>query len=322
LRRPWALPLVPLYAAGAALRSMALRTGFEKVQRLAWPVVSVGSLSAGGAGKTPFVIALAQLLKRDGFSVDVLSRGYGRVGKAVEQVDPEGDAEQFGDEPLLLAREAGVPVFVAARRYDAGMLAEASTMANPVHLLDDGFQHRQLARAADIVLVSSEDLDDWLLPAGNLREGAGALRRATVFAVESADDAAVERLQTMGLRQAIWRFGRRMVVPQVAGPVCAFCGIARPEQFFTGLERAGLTLAAKKTFRDHHPYSAGDLQALEHLADRMGASGGLITTSKDRVRMGQLGDQLAQRIPFNTVGLRTVMEDEAAAVSWLERALR
>src|SRR5271154_1232201 len=113
------VPLLPLYAA-----SSALRWAGSQPKRLGWPVISVGNLSAGGTGKTPFTIALAKLLVREGFHVDVLSRGYGRAGTDVERVDPDGSAERFGDEPLLLAREAAVPVYVGAQRFEAGTLAE------------------------------------------------------------------------------------------------------------------------------------------------------------------------------------------------------
>lgn len=315
MKRPWALPLVPLYAAGAALRRIGMTP-----KRLAWPVISVGSLSAGGAGKTPFVIALAQLLKREGFQIDVLSRGYGRVGTAVERVDPEGDAEQFGDEPLLIAREAGVPVFVGAQRFEAGRLVEQEAKAG-VHLLDDGFQHRQLARGVDIALVSSEDLADWLLPAGNLRESKSALQRADVLAVPAGDDSAVEQLQAIGLKQLIWRYRRAMNVPATTGPVVAFCGIARPEQFFAGLEGAGVRIVGRKVFRDHHRFEERDVESLRRLVEHTGASG-LLTTAKDRVRMGALGEKLAQAVPVHTAGLRIMLEDEAGVAAWLKAQLR
>lgn len=320
MRRLWALPLVPLYAAGVAVRSAALRLGVEKVQRLARPVVSVGSLSAGGAGKTPFVIALARLMMDAGWHVDILSRGYGRTDTAVLRVDPMGSAERYGDEPLLIARDTGLPVYVAARRFEAGQLAERDSGAD-VHLLDDGFQHRQLDRDVDAVLVSSEDLSDALLPVGNLRERLGALRRATIFAVSADDDQVEAGLRAMGLQQPVWRFRREMVVPKIAGPAYAFCGIARPEQFFTGLEKAGMKLAAKRAYRDHYAFRASDLRILEQFADRTGASGGLVTTVKDWVRMGALGEKLAQTVPVHTVALRTVLEDKDAVMSLLETRL-
>ena len=122
MKRPLLLPLVPLYAAGLALREMRLEHGWEKVRILWYPVISVGNLSTGGSGKTPLVIALAQLLGREGLRVDVLSRGYGRESRDAARVRSDGSAEEFGDEPLLIARRAGVPVWVAAERYEAGSL--------------------------------------------------------------------------------------------------------------------------------------------------------------------------------------------------------
>ena len=131
-RRHWAWPLVLLYVAGLAVKDGLRAAGVLPVRRLGWPVVSVGSLSAGGAGKTPVVIALAELLQGRGWSVDVLSRGYGREGSGVERVDLEAEdaAERFGDEPALIAQRAGVPVWVGAERFAAGAAAEAVSVEN------------------------------------------------------------------------------------------------------------------------------------------------------------------------------------------------
>ena len=118
------LPLTPLYRFGLALREQRLRSGREPVRRLRFPVISIGNLSTGGAGKTPFAIALARALTEAGFGVDVLSRGFGRQASTPARVRPDGTAAEFGDEPLLIAREAGVPVYVANQRYEAGLLAE------------------------------------------------------------------------------------------------------------------------------------------------------------------------------------------------------
>jgi tetraacyldisaccharide 4'-kinase len=304
------LPLVPVYAAAVGLRSLRLRLGLEQMRRLAWPVVSVGNLSSGGTGKTPFVIALAQLLQRKGVQVDVLSRGYGRTEKSPAWVHADGSAEVYGDEPLLITREAPAMVYVGARRWEAGRLAESLGSQTAVHLLDDGFQHRQLARNMDIVLVNSEDLSDWLLPAGNLREGVKALRRATVLAVPVEDDDAVTRLRELGLEQPVWRFRREMNLPEIAGPVVAFCGIARPGQFFSGLEQAGVRIAARHVFRDHHRFRPEDLQLLRRLLKDSGAIG-FVTTAKDRVRLGNLEVELERVAPLYTAALRIVIEDEA-----------
>jgi tetraacyldisaccharide 4'-kinase len=316
IKRPWLTPLVPLYATGAGLRSAGLRLGLERVERLEWPVISVGSLSAGGAGKTPFILALAKLLVDRGLGVDGLSRGYGRRDGAAKRVDPNGVAEEYGDEPLLIAREAGVPVYVGSRRVEAGRLAERSGTAPRVHLLDDGFQHRQLARDADIVLVSSEDLEDWLLPAGNLREGRSALRRANVLAVEIGDEAAMARLGELGLsaERPVWRYRRIMDVPRLDGQVVAFCGIARPDQFLSGLTAAGLRIAASHAFADHHRFGARDFDLLQRLVRESGATA-LVTTAKDRVRLGarEVG------VPIHTAGLRVELEEPRVAAEWLAR---
>ncbi len=314
MRRTWLAPLAPVYAAGSALRWMGVRP-----KRLGWPVVSVGNLSTGGTGKTPFTIALARLLAREGFRVDVLSRGYGRRGSGAARVDPAGEAEEFGDEPLLIARQTGAPVFVGGRRHEAGLLAEGFESGRTgIHLLDDGFQHRQLARLVDLVLVNSEDLADCPLPAGNLREPLRALRRATVFAVPAGDEAAVARLRELRLAQPVWRFRREMAVPELAGPVLAFCGIARPEQFFAGLEAAGMQVAGRLAFRDHHRFEAGDLRLLNGMAGRARAVA-MVTTEKDRVRLARLEAGLA--LPVIAAGLRVVLEHEAGVMAWLRGRL-
>ncbi len=118
-------PFVPLYAAALTAKNLAYDRAWITPKRLKWPVVSIGNLSVGGAGKTPVVIRIAQLLRDAGHSVDVLSRGYGRRADEVTRVDPEGSASRFGDEPLLIAR-TGVPVYVGADRCAAGLLAERS----------------------------------------------------------------------------------------------------------------------------------------------------------------------------------------------------
>jgi tetraacyldisaccharide 4'-kinase len=327
--RPLLWPLAPAYRLALALREFELRAGLKPVRRLSWPVVSIGNLSAGGAGKTPFVIALAKALAARGAHVDVLSRGYGRRSALPLLVDPNGTAEIFGDEPLEIAREAGVPVVVAAERYEAGMLAEeTSRQAGEsasrrfcVHLLDDGFQHRQLHRDVDILLLSCRDLNDHLLPAGNLREALHAAKRADVMAIPAVEPEVADWVKTQGWERPVWRLRRRMDVPHVDGPVVAFCGIARPEQFFAGLKRAGLRLAARLAFADHHLYTADDLKRLATAAQQNHATA-LLTTEKDRVRLDEIASLLPASIPLKTVPLRIEIADEAAAIDWLLNRIR
>ncbi len=313
-------PLVPLYRFGLFIRERQLASGGEQIVRLNWPVISIGNLSVGGAGKTPLTIALARALKKSGSHVDVLSRGYGRKTRGALRVKAEGTAEEFGDEPLEIARAADVAVYVAGQRYDAGVLAEreaawlgqqeGTAPERPVHLLDDGFQHRQLARNVDIVLVNRRDFNDELLPAGNLREPLTAIRRAHIVAIPEEEAGIEEKLKRLGWTGKVWHLRRHMEVPRVAGPVVAFCGIALPEQFFSGLEAEGIRLAARHAFPDHYRYSRRDVERLAAEARSAGAT--LITTEKDRARLGRLADGL----PLETAKLRVEIPDMMLRLIW------
>lgn len=328
--QPLMLPLVPVYRLGLGLREMRLLRGWEPIRRLRYPVISIGNLSTGGSGKTPFAIALARMLTARGFHVDVLSRGYRRVSKLPARVLMDGTAEEFGDEPLLIAREAGVPVYVAPQRYEAGLMAEANfahqrqdSSSEPVpavHILDDGFQHRQLARDVDIVLLNRDDLRSRLLPAGILREPLDALRRANCVAIPADQPELGSDLRARGWTGNVWRFHRRMEVPQIDGPVAAFCGIARPEQFFAGLEAAGLTIVSHTPFPDHHRYTPRDVQSLFTKAHAAGARA-LITTEKDEVRLVKTASQFPGRLPLKTAHLRIEIDGEAEAFDWLSERL-
>jgi tetraacyldisaccharide 4'-kinase len=321
-------PLVPIYRFGLALRESRLWRGWEPTRRLRYPVISIGNLSTGGSGKTPFAIALTKLLMDRGFHVDVLSRGYGRKSQTAARVQLEGIAEEFGDEPLLIARETGAQVYVAPQRYEAGQMAEAyfhaaqpaSMRDRAVHILDDGFQHRQLVRDIDVVLMNDDDWHDQLLPAGNLREPLGSLGRADCVAIPADQSELEAELKARGYSGAIWRIHRRMEVPHIDGPVAAFCGIARPEQFFAGLEAAGLRLGARTVFRDHHRYHGNDVARLVSSARGSGASV-LITTEKDYVRLGILTSTVPAEIALETAHLRIEIEDESAALDWLTARL-
>jgi tetraacyldisaccharide 4'-kinase len=170
--------------------------------------------------------------------------------------------------------------------------------------------------------VSSEDLGDSLLPAGNLRAPRGALRRATAFAVLGGDDAAAEALAGMNAADAVerpmWRYSRRMSAPAVAGPVVAFCGIARPEQFFAGLEAAGVAVAGRRVFPDHHRFTERDAGELATLARSVGAQA-FVTTGKDRVRLGGLGASLSAVAPVAVAGLTVELAEPDAVALWLLR---
>ena len=259
------------YRAAIALKNAAYDRGWREAQQLQRPVVSVGNLSTGGTGKTPFVLLLAQLLTQAGWQPDVLTRGYGRRSQEVLRVtlnseDPD-PASRFGDEPLLLAHHS-LPVFVGADRWAAGQLAEQVHASRGLHILDDGFQHRRLARTVDIVLLQARDFHDRLLPAGNLREPLPSLRRAGIC-VLAAEDAAYREQSLHGMQtddpQRVWTIQRETAIPSEAQsvPSIVFCGIGRAEQFFASAQRAGATPAATLRWPDHHRYTAADIRHLQ-----------------------------------------------------------
>jgi len=279
-------PLSFVFGAGVHLRNRLYDSGGLKARELTGPVVSVGNISVGGAGKTPFTILLGQLLKQRGITFDILSRGYGRATSGTMIVDPNGSARQFGDEPLLMARRLGVPVVVGEDRYAAGILAE-KTNGVRLHLLDDGFQHRRLKRQFDIALATPEDFEDRLLPAGRLREPLAGLLRAD--AVVLTGGASAENLPP-GIKH-VWRVQRGIAKLEAPAHPVVFCGIARPQRLLSQLGAVGIEPAAVEIYRDHHAYSEVDVRHLLRVRDR-NQSGGFVTTEKDVVNLGPLLQQL------------------------------
>jgi tetraacyldisaccharide 4'-kinase len=322
------LLLAPLELVYASLvRARNARFDRMASQLLRWPVVSIGNLSVGGAGKTPLVICLARLLQREGFCVDVLSRGYGRSHKTAERVDPAGNAERFGDEPLLIARSAGVPVYVGASRYGAGLLAERDIGGKGIHLLDDGFQHRQLARNVDIVVIHRSDLGERLLPAGRLREPLSSLRRADVIVLRQEDAELESSLRPYAKRECLfWRAHRTLSLPDSPSNfmkrAVAFCSIARPAEFFTALAAAGVEMVERISFRDHHRYTKADIDRLAELGRRRGCDA-FVLTGKDEVKLdAAMRLRLNVVAPVHTAALAVEMEDKNAVVGQLLALLR
>ncbi len=313
---PLLSPLELVYAS--MVRARNARFDRMAAQRLQAPVISVGNLSVGGAGKTPLVICLARLLGRGGLHVDVLSRGYGRSNKKTERVDPAGDAERYGDEPLLIARATAAPVYVGAGRYHAGLLAEKELGTNGVHLLDDGFQHRQLARNADIVVAHRSDLRERLLPVGRLREPLSSLCRAGVIVLRQ-EDADLEPLFRRHARRDchFWRVRRTLSVAGAARRAVAFCAIARPGEFFAALSGVGVELVQRVSFRDHHRYNMADIDRLAELG-RHHRCDAFVITAKDEVKLdATMRQRLNAVAPLLTAALEVEIEDESAALGQL-----
>jgi tetraacyldisaccharide 4'-kinase len=302
-------PLSAVFGAGVAMRNALYDRRVFQVKKLSRPVVSIGNISVGGSGKTPFVIALGQLLAGRGIAFDVLSRGYGRTATKIAVVDPNGSPAQFGDEPLLIARKLQAPVIVGADRYQTGLLAEQK-FSNKLHLLDDGFQHRRLHRDFDIVLLPAEDQQGSLLPTGRLREPLSALNRADAVVVFGSQELPKSA-------KTIWS-GRRVIeVPAAAGKIIAFSGIARPRQFLEGLESSGMEIAATVTLSDHHRYQQSDIDRLLALKKQTNANS-FITTEKDLINLGRLSSHLD---PLLTAQLRIELESPQQALMELLKTI-
>lgn len=299
-----------LFGWGVRSRNSMYDRSILPSRRLAGATISIGNLSVGGSGKTPFVMYLGELLKARNLKFDVLSRGYGRNSRGVIEVDPSGSAAQFGDEPLLIARKLGVPVILGEQRYAAGLFAEEKYGAQ-LHLLDDGFQHRELGRDFDIVLVTPEDARDRLLPAGRLREPLRSLRRADAVVLSSGANPEAFPLQ----EKLVWRMRRGIVPKDLPSRPVVFCGIARPQNFLLQLRTAGIEPAAEATYRDHHQYSEKDIRDLLALKQQSEADG-FVTTEKDAINLGGF---LSSLHPLMVVPVKIELLNAANAIDTMLR---
>jgi len=305
-------PLASIFGLGVRARNALYDRGILPAKRLQGPVISVGNLSVGGSGKTPFVLLLGDLLKARGVKFDILSRGYGRHTRGAAIVDPGGSARDFGDEPLLMARRLAVPVVVGEERHAAGRLAEAK-FGPQLHLLDDGFQHRALARDFDIVMATAEDARERLLPAGRLREPLTSLRRADAVVLTSG--ASPDLFPLDG--KLVWRVRRGILPKDVPPHPVVFCGIARPQSFLLQLRTAGIEPIAEALFADHHGYTEKDIRDLLALRQRTQA-GGFVTTEKDAIN---LGGYLSALAPLAVVPVKMELLDAASAVDTMLRVV-
>jgi tetraacyldisaccharide 4'-kinase len=227
-------------------------------------------------------------------------------------VNPGGLSRDFGDEPLLLARRLGVTVIVGEDRYEAGVFAE-NKFGPQLHLLDDGFQHRALARDFDIVLVTPEDARDRLLPAGRLREPLTSLARADAVVLSSG--ASPESFPLHG--KLVWRVRRGIVLTEVPPRPVVFCGIARPQNFLLQLRTAGIEPVAQALFRDHHAYAEQDIRDLLKLRQQSEAKG-FVTTEKDAINLGTYLDELQ---PLAVIPVKMELLDAANAVDTMLRMI-
>ena len=294
----WTLSLG--YAAGVACRNQAYDRGWINIHKADVPVVSIGNLTTGGTGKTPCVEFVARFFRQLDLRVALLSRGYGsQVGRNDEALVLE---ENLPDVPHLQGPERAALAQVAVEELDSEIL-----------VLDDGFQHRRLHRDLDIVLIDATC--PWghghLLPRGLLREPIRSLRRAHVVMLTRCDLVAAEVVRAIRDRvltvkelpivesthqPAEWRNAAQATAPLDAlrnRPIAAFCGLGNPDAFRKTLETLGLTIAAWRTFPDHHPYSRADVDDLRNWAGSTPKDAAIVTTQKDlvKIRLNRLAER-------------------------------
>ena len=293
-RGPLAWLLWPLslpYRALLALRAVGYRWGLLRARRLPVPVVVVGNVMAGGTGKTPVVMALVRHLRARGLQPGVVSRGYGRATQDCREVQPESGAHEVGDEPLLIARATGAPVFVAGQRAEAARQLLTRYPDTAVILCDDGLQHRALARDIEICLFDDRGTGNgFLLPAGPLRE---PWPRAVDFVLHTGDQPAFAgwRASRRLAGDAVQAHGQRVPLAELADtPLAALAGIAQPEAFFAMLRAAGLTLQQTLALPDHYDFDS-TLRSVD-------AGCSLICTEKDAVKLWRLRPQ-AWAVPLH-----------------------
>lgn len=314
---PWLqatmLPFSWLYGAAASLRRKLYTENILKPKRLPCPTISIGNITTGGTGKTPLTIYIATLLKEAGLSPLIISRGYKGSASSKGGIVSDGrnilmDAGRSGDEPLLMAeRLAGVPVAVGRDRYKIATSA-IQQFSPDVILLDDGFQHFQLARDIDIVLLNNARPlgNNRLLPAGPLRELPAAIKKADVIVFTRADNPAGPHPATLeehisgkprfeachlplitewiSEENASNTNGRLPGTDALANRrAYVFCGLADNQSFLDSVRRLAPDIAGHRFFPDHHAYNSGDLSAISRAAREKRANI-IITSRKDYVK--------------------------------------
>ena len=258
-------------------RQQRYASGQRPSSRLPAVVVVVGNVVAGGAGKTPVVIALIEHLRRSGISAGVISRGYGRQSRDCLEVTQQSLPSQVGDEPLLIHRRTGVPVFVAPQRVQAAQALLARHPQTHVIVSDDGLQHLALQRDLDICIFDNRGVGNgWLLPAGPLRE---PWPRAVDMVLHTGDRPAFAgyRAQRRLAPHARRADGHTLPLHQIPGPIHAVAAIAQPERFFEMLRQQGLRLDHTTALPDHADFTDWDGPAI--------AGATVLCTEKDAYKL-------------------------------------
>lgn len=294
------------YSVTMLVRVFLYRIGIFRVRHLKGKVIGVGNLTLGGVGKTPAVMMIAKLLGKKGLKPVILSRGYkgkldGKTGIVSDGKNVLLTSDVAGDEPVMMAeRLQSVPVIVGSDRYESGKLAEEKFGAD-TFILDDSFQHLALHRDLNILLCDHGQPfgNGVVFPAGDLREPVSQTNRADLIMITRCSDLKIpeEFKEIQGSlapivksnlhMESFHRFGtdEEIELGNLSGEtVVAFCGIGKPDNFYSTLEKSGLKVASTKSFSDHHRFSLKDIEFLENEAKNIGAKF-LVTTEKDSVKL-------------------------------------
>jgi tetraacyldisaccharide 4'-kinase len=339
-------PLSASYAHAARVRRAWYERRPDRRRQLGCPVISVGNLVVGGSGKTPVVASIAELLREAGYAPAILSRGYKRRSSAEGVVVVSdgarvlADVSASGDEPQMLARQLShVPVLVSADRFLAGTLARRRFDAN-VLVLDDGYQHLQVARTVDLLLLRAADLEDTVLPSGRLREPIDAARRADAILVPEEDGDPGRVARRVGVADAFTvrtRFEPLRAIAVEGRPedrplsgalqgrpdgrplrVLGVAGIGRPERFFHALRALGYEVTRELAFRDHHWFSPADLARVDRAATETAADM-VVMTEKDAVRLER---EPSRSVRYAYLPVRASVEPAEAFAGWLLARVR
>lgn len=285
-------PFSRLYGLLAALHRWFYRAGILKTERCAVPVIVVGNVVAGGAGKTPLVIALAQHLQRQGLKVGIVSRGYGRRGKSCLEVLENTPVSLCGDEPALILRARAAPVFVANHRIDAARALLEKYPATQVIICDDGLQHHRMARDIEITVFDDRGIGNgWMLPAGPLRQSWPLRLPMHGLVLHTGQSPAfggfVSTRRLADHARAV--DGDEVRLDDLKHqPLVALAGIASPGAFFDMLRARGLELAQTISLPDHFDFSRGTLPVQPGVT--------VLCTEKDAVKLFGLPDYSAFRL--------------------------
>ena len=333
-----------LYELGVRTRIAAYESKYLQSETLRTPVISIGNLTVGGTGKTPFVAYLAGYLNDEGYPVAILSRGYKRKGNGRVEVSSDTEVlaspDEAGDEPYLLAQSCpGVRVIVDSDRLNAGRWLEERTQLAAI-ILDDGFQHLKLTRSLNFALIDATDPEGGgdIVPLGRLREPMTSLQRADAVVVTRSDHSFDQSLVDQTIRKhcrrdtpvffayhdltALCRLdqpGSKKPAELEREPVAVFAGIARPDLFVKDVEHYGALIVLRRDFPDHHRYHEQEFSQFEKDALAKGAKL-IVVTEKDAINLPS-GALKTSRLPVYAARIEFRCEDEGALRSLVLRAI-